>query len=71
MYEAYYTIYVAAQSSDEYMYLIMMCWREVIDLFNFNYLLWEFRPRKEWPEFFGLGVDQFLYRFEPGNRVGR
>lgn len=71
MYEAYYTIYVASQSSDEYQYLIMMCWRELIDLFNFNYLLWEFRPRKDWPEFFGLGVDQFLYRFEAGNRVGR
>lgn len=71
MYEIYLTILQAANSTDEYHLLIVGSWRETIDLFNFSYLLWEFRPRKEWPEFFGLGVDQFLYRFEPGNRVGR
>lgn len=44
-------------STDEYHVLIVGSWRELLDLCNFSYLLWEFRPRKEWPEFFGLGVD--------------
>ena len=29
---------------------------QVIDLFNFSFLLWIFRPRKEWPEYFSLGL---------------
>jgi hypothetical protein len=30
---------------------------EAIDLLNFSVLLWVFRPRMQWPEFFGLGVN--------------
>ena len=29
---------------------------QVVDLFNFSFLLWIFRPRKEWPEYFSLGL---------------
>ena len=33
---------------------------ETIDMVNFMFLLWIFRPRKQWPEYFSIGLgDQF------------
>ena len=59
------------ESKDEYQRQIVLAVLQVYDIIVFGTLLYAFRPRKEWPEFFGLGLDQFMYRFEPGNRVGR
>lgn len=34
---------------------------EFIDMSNFLILLWIFRPRRQWPEYFSIGLgDQFM-----------
>lgn len=68
--EIFIVVLTFMDSNDQYSTLIVLSWREFFEILNFSYILWAFRPRKEWPEFYGLGVDQFLYRFEPGNRAG-
>ena len=29
---------------------------QMADMFTFNFLMWIFRPRKEWPDYFILGL---------------
>lgn len=57
--------------NDEYGPILVEAYLSVLQFFSIIYIFWGFRPRKEWPEFFTLGVDQFLYRLQPGNQVGR
>jgi len=39
-----------------------------MELFTFNFLLWVFRPRKEWPDYFSLGLGGLAAE---ANRQGR
>lgn len=44
--------------------------QEGFDILNYTLLLILFRPRKVWPEFFGLGLNQFIMNRQPGNNSG-
>lgn len=42
--------------------------QECAELLNFTFLLLVFRPRKQWPDFFGLGINGFEMQ---GNQNGQ
>ena len=41
---------------------------QALELFTFSFMLWIFRPRKEWPEYFSLGLGGLAME---ANRRGR
>ena len=53
---------------DEYFGILLRLCQEGVNVFNFMFLLYVFRPRKQWPEFYGLGIDHFL---NVGGQAGR
>jgi len=42
---------------DEYGPIVVEAYLSGIQFISILYLFWGFRPRKDWPEFFTLGVD--------------
>lgn len=64
--QAYMCWALGSGSSNQYLSVILSSVQEGTDLIAFAILLYVFRPRKEWPEFYGLGLQQFMNR-EGGN----
>lgn len=63
VYTMYDIVTVAVNGSiDEYQDTKFSLALEAFDLVNFSILLWVFRTRKVWPEFFGLGINQMFER---------
>lgn len=44
--------------SNQYMNIIIIMIQEAIDIANFSYFLRVFKPRRNWPAFYGIGVDE-------------
>ena len=44
-------------SWDNYTPKVVDTFFRIIEFGAIGYLMWYYRPRKEWPEFFSLGVD--------------
>jgi len=68
--QAYMCWAYGSSSSNQYLTVILSSLQEVTDLIAFTVLVLAFRPRKEWPEFYGLGLQQFINR-EAGNANAR
>lgn len=50
------------QSDDQYLGVLIGIGQEATDLVAFFLLMYIYRPRKEWPDFYGLGLQQFMGR---------
>ena len=48
--------YTATNSDDEFANERFMAFVQCCELITFSCLLWAFRPRKEWPDYFSLGL---------------
>jgi len=48
--------YTFMNSQDEFANVRLQTYVQFFEVFIFNFLLWVFRPRKEWPDYFSLGI---------------
>lgn len=56
--QAYICYMVATYTSNQYREVQVAIVEEFIELINYTILLIIFRPRKEWPDFYGLGINR-------------
>mmetsp|Transcript_40626 Transcript_40626/g.61906 ORF Transcript_40626/g.61906 Transcript_40626/m.61906 type:complete len:262 (+) Transcript_40626:874-1659(+) len=53
----YFFIYSAVNSTNEFGIQRLMAFVQLFESFVFIFILWIFRPRKRWPEYFSIGLE--------------
>jgi hypothetical protein len=67
LYCTYIGCAAAVGSDNEYLQVCLGLLCEYIDAANFQLLLFTFRPRKQWPDFYAIGIDHLFNRRERQN----
>ena len=55
-------------NENEYSRIVINLSLEYFKLIYYSALLWVFRPRKNWPEHYGVGIDNLMRRSNNGRK---